>query len=74
MYVRNITVETNRHKRKSAARQTRPTGRSPHAYLNFDAYGRPIPQNLRKHLMIADLPEEQFELLLGQYRLARTPG
>jgi hypothetical protein len=73
MYVRNITVETNRHKRKSAVPQTRSIRRSPRTYPNFDAYGYPIPQNLGKHLVIADLPEEQFEQLLGQYRLARTP-
>ena len=73
MYVRNITVEANRHKRKSATTKTRRTERPPCAYPDFDAYGRPIPQNLRKHLVIADLPEEQFEQLLGQSRLPRKP-
>ena len=73
MYVRNITVEANRHKRKSAAPQTRSIRRSPRTYPNFDAYGYPIPQNLGKHLAIADLPEEQFEQLLGQSRLPRKP-
>ena len=66
MYVRNITVEANRHKRKSAASRKELSGRPPLIYPSFDAYGRPIPQNLRKHLIIADLPEEQFEQVLIQ--------
>lgn len=73
MYVRNITVEANRHKRKPAAPRTRSIRCSPRTYPNFDTYGHPIPQNLGKHLVIADLPEEQFEQLLGQNRLAHKP-
>jgi hypothetical protein len=74
MYVRNVTVEANRHKRKSAAPRTRPTRSPALTHPSFDAYGYPIPQNLAKHLAIADLPEEQFEQLLGQYRLAALPA
>ena len=73
MYVRNVTVEANRHKRKSAAPRTRPTRSPALTHPSFDAYGYPIPQNLAKHLAIADLPEEQFEQLLGQSRLPRKP-
>ena len=64
MYVRNIIVETNRHKRKSTAPRTGPTRSLARTYPTFDAHGHPIPQDLSKHLTIADLPEEEFEQIL----------